>query len=173
MNQYTTMSIMPDRNQPISSSQDPLVRMANWFSKAVPNPEPRNVNSQIACHIEEFREMLTVLQGVCPDDYLGEPMRLANDVLAHLEKLIKTAPEHSALVIEDLNRVDLQDALSDQIVTSVGVSYMLDMDPVGAAAEVARSNDSKFDTDGNPIFNQTRKIMKGPDYSPPNLLPYV
>ena len=36
-------------------------------------------------------------------------------------------------------------------------------------AAVNRSNYSKFDKNGYPIFNEQGKVMKGPDYSPPDL----
>ena len=29
------------------------------------------------------------------------------------------------------------------------------------------------DTDGKPIFNAAGKTMKGPDFTPPNLWPYI
>lgn len=35
--------------------------------------------------------------------------------------------------------------------------------------EVHRSNMSKLDDNGNPIFREDGKILKGPHYSPPNL----
>jgi hypothetical protein len=38
-----------------------------------------------------------------------------------------------------------------------------------AVTAVNRSNYSKFDKNGYPIFNENGKIAKGPDYTPPNL----
>lgn len=38
-----------------------------------------------------------------------------------------------------------------------------------ALLEVHRSNMSKLGTDGRPVYRQDGKIMKGPNYSPPNL----
>ena len=77
----------------------------------------------------------------------------------------------NVMVISD--RVAFMDAIADQIVTSTGSGYTAAMDIEGGINEVARSNLSKFDRDGNPIFNSHGKIMKGPDYSPPNLHPFV
>ena len=36
-------------------------------------------------------------------------------------------------------------------------------------AEVQRSNMSKLGNDGKPIYNNEGKVMKGPNYSKPNL----
>ncbi len=39
-----------------------------------------------------------------------------------------------------------------------------------ALAEVHRSNMSKLDENGEPIYRADGKILKGPNYSPPNLM---
>jgi predicted HAD superfamily Cof-like phosphohydrolase len=69
-------------------------------------------------------------------------------------------------------RVELLDALCDQIVTAVGVAYMMGMDIEGALAEVNRSNWSKFEG-GVPVFNEQGKIAKGVEYTPPELSDYI
>ena len=40
-------------------------------------------------------------------------------------------------------------------------------------SEVQRSNMSKLDKNGKPIFNENGKVMKGPNYSEPNLKQYL
>ena len=50
---------------------------------------------------------------------------------------------------------------------------MHDMDVHGALQDVADSNDSKFDDNGMPIFNEQKKIIKGPNYVKPNLVDFV
>lgn len=48
------------------------------------------------------------------------------------------------------------------------------MDWEGALKEVNRSNYSKFDNEGKPIFLANGKIAKSSNYTPPNfLLPYL
>lgn len=69
-------------------------------------------------------------------------------------------------------RIGLLDALCDQIVTATGVGTFLGMNVPGAMDEVNRSNYSKF-VDGQPIFNENRKVMKGPNYTKPDLTPFV
>ena len=38
-----------------------------------------------------------------------------------------------------------------------------------ALDRVHKSNMSKLDEDGNPIFRKDGKVLKGPNYAPPNL----
>ena len=70
------------------------------------------------------------------------------------------------------SRRELLDALCDQIVTAVGVAYMLGMDIQGALNEVNRSNWSKF-VDGKAVFNEQGKIAKSENYTPPQLVEFV
>lgn len=50
---------------------------------------------------------------------------------------------------------------------------MLGADFDGAFTEVQRSNMSKLDEYGEPIYREDGKILKGPNFSEPNLLPYL
>jgi predicted HAD superfamily Cof-like phosphohydrolase len=72
-----------------------------------------------------------------------------------------------------LNRVAFLDSLCDQMVTTIGIAHMLQMDIAGGFEEVNQSNWSKFDEHGIPIFNENKKIMKGPNYRKPTLDPFV
>ena len=74
--------------------------------------------------------------------------------------------------VREEDRVELLDALCDQIVTATGIGTFLGMNVPGALSEVNRSNYSKF-VDGKPIFNENQKVMKGPDYTPPTLTPFI
>lgn len=94
----------------------------------------------------------------------------AQSALGKLSLLMKT--NHTAVFPEDANRLALLDALADQIVTATGVGTFLGMNVPGALAEVNRSNYSKFEN-GEPIFNENKKVMKGKDYTPPDLTPYI
>lgn len=139
-----------------------------WFQKAVPNPTYKNISTQIGCHLEEVVEMLDELVPTS-EQHTGV---LANAVnaLEALSKLMKE-DEH-ACRIPDTAMVHMLDALADQIVTATGVGTFLGMNVPGALAEVNRSNYSKFE-DGEPIFNENKKVMKGKDYTPPYLTPYI
>ena len=135
-----------------------------WFKAAKPNPSTADVCVQIGCHYEEVSEMGAAL---CDDDVACE--------LADTALLYKMNPNWCIGAIEELSadaRVELLDALCDQIVTAVGVAYMMGMDIEGALAEVNRSNWSKFEG-GVPVFNEQGKIAKGVEYTPPELSDYI
>lgn len=60
----------------------------------------------------------------------------------------------------------------DGILTFI-YSYTKDINFEGAFREVHRSNMSKLGTDGRPVRRLDGKILKGPNYSPPNLAPFT
>ena len=135
-----------------------------WFKAAKPNPSTADVCVQIGCHYEEVSEMGAAL---CDDDVACE--------LADTALLYKMNYNWYIGAIEELSadaRVELLDALCDQVVTAVGVAYMMGMDIEGALAEVNRSNWSKFEG-GVPVFNEQGKIAKGAEYTPPELSDYI
>ena len=133
-----------------------------WFKAAKPNPSTADACVQIGCHYEEVSEMSAALNDVEYD--------IADTALEYKMK-------HSLHLgaVEELSadaRVELLDALCDQIVTAVGAAYMMGMDIEGALAEVNRSNWSKFEG-GVPVFNEHGKIAKGVEYTPPELSDYI
>ena len=135
-----------------------------WFKAAKPNPSTADACVQIGCHYEEVSEMGAAL---CDDDVACE--------LADTALLYKMNHNWYIGAVEELSadaRVELLDALCDQIVTAVGVAYMMGMDIEGALAEVNRSNWSKFEG-GVPVFNGQGKIAKGAEYTPPELSDYI
>jgi predicted HAD superfamily Cof-like phosphohydrolase len=131
-----------------------------WHKRARPSPTAADFNVQLGCHFEEIEEMMRAIKG---SDYeLWEDVRLQILVLS---KLLKGG--HMAAQITD--RKELLDSLADQVVTGIGVGHCAGMKTAEAIAAVNRSNYSKFDKNGKPIFNEQGKVMKGPDYSPPDL----
>ena len=132
-----------------------------WFKAAKPNPSTADVCVQIGCHYEEVSEMSAAL---CDDDVAHE---LAATALAY--KMNRSG--YLGATSADA-RVELLDALCDQVVTAVGVAYMMGMDIEGALAEVNRSNWSKFEG-GVPVFNEHGKIVKCAEYTPPELSDYI
>lgn len=69
--------------------------------------------------------------------------------------------------------VGIADALADMIYVIYGTAlvYGIDLDEV--LAEVHRSNMSKLGEDGKPLRRHDGKILKGPNYSPPDLQPIL
>lgn len=148
---------------------DVLARTVAWFVAAVPVPTPKNFTTQLGVHFEEVREMIAELT---PRDMDTHNLLLdANIALQKLSDYLKQSPV--SVVVTETNRVRYLDAICDQMVTGAGCAHMSQMDVVGALAEVNRSNFSKFNINGNPIFNENMKVMKGPNYTEPDLTPFV
>lgn len=130
---------------------------AMWQREARPTPSQKDLCVAIGCHIEEAVEML---QAVAP----SRRVSMAVAVLTELADAWKSGAEQ----VEITNRKEMLDALADQIVTAVGIGHCAGMDVSRALDEVNRSNFSKF-VDGKPLFNDAGKVIKGPDYSAPDL----
>lgn len=77
-----------------------------------------------------------------------------------------------AFAVAQEQRLAVLDSLADQIVTATGIGVFLGMNVPGALDEVNRSNYSKFEN-GEPVFNENKKVMKGKDYTPPDLSKFI
>ena len=95
----------------------------------------------------------------------------------------KTMQLRYDLIKEELNELEqamkskdlkeIADALTDILYVTYGavVAYGIYLDKF--FKEVQRANMSKLGKDGKPIFNEKGKVMKGPNYSEPNLKQFV
>lgn len=138
-----------------------------WFQKAVPTPAKKNFNTQTGVHFEEVAEMMDALSG---DD--AESARRLNAIRKELH-LFATDMKAGTIQVSIKDPVEFLDAICDQNVTGIGTAHMANVHVVPGLQEVADSNDSKFDENGNPIFNEDMKIMKGPNYFKAKLEPYA
>jgi predicted HAD superfamily Cof-like phosphohydrolase len=75
--------------------------------------------------------------------------------------------------METQNLTEVADALTDilYVTYGAGCAYGINLDD--CFKEVQRANMSKLGDDGKPIFNDKGKVMKGPNYSKPNLKKFV
>lgn len=133
-----------------------------WFNKAKPEPTEKDLSTQIGVHLEEVAEMLRELGHDNPDISV-----LISKVAANVSSLGDVLKMNEGVIIP--NRVEFLDSLCDQIVTAVGSANLAKMDIIAGLNEVNRSNFSKFDDNGNPLLDINRKIIKGPNYSKPDL----
>ena len=65
--------------------------------------------------------------------------------------------------------VEVADALTDILYVTYGAGHSFGVDLDKCFDEVQRSNMSKLGDDGKPIYNESGKVMKGPDYFAPDL----
>ena len=71
--------------------------------------------------------------------------------------------------INNNNIKEVADALTDILYVTYGAGHAFGIDLDKCFDEVQRSNMSKLDKDGKPIYNEHGKVMKGPDYFKPDL----
>ena len=83
--------------------------------------------------------------------------------------LIKEELEEFQEALKDKNLVEVADALTDLLYVTYGAGHAFGFDLDKCFAEVQRSNMSKLGENGKPIFNEHGKVMKGPNFSKPNL----
>ena len=84
-------------------------------------------------------------------------------------ELIKEELEELKQAINDKDIKEVADALTDILYVTYGAGTAFGIDLDECFDEVHRSNMSKLDSDGNPIYNDIGKVMKGPNYFKPDL----
>lgn len=147
---------------------EPVECILAWFKAAKPNPTDKDVATQLGAHFEEVAEMMHAL-GIF-NSKSESVENISTDF--YLSKSIDKNSLGGDIQMPEGWKVKLLDALCDQIVTAVGVGYMLGFDVIGALNNVMESNHSKF-VDGKPQFNENGKIVKGPDYVAPSLEQFI
>ena len=75
--------------------------------------------------------------------------------------------------IKNDNIKEVADALTDILYVTYGAGHAFGIDLDKCFDEVQRSNMSKLDKDGKPIYNEHGKVMKGPDYFKPDLTKFT
>ena len=87
--------------------------------------------------------------------------------------LIKEELDELSVAIKDKDIIEVADALTDLLYVVYGAGHSFGIDLDKCFTEVQRSNLSKLDIDGKPIYNENGKVMKGPNYSKPNLKQFL
>ena len=84
--------------------------------------------------------------------------------------------EELSELTEAMNNKDLlevADALTDILYVTYGAGHAFGIDLDKCFDEVQNSNMSKLGENGEPIYNESGKIMKGPNYFKPDLSKFV
>jgi predicted HAD superfamily Cof-like phosphohydrolase len=134
-----------------------------WHHRCRPNPSEADFRVQLGCHFEEIAEMLETLSS--HDEAACNQLDRMQDACSMLANGLKAG----RFTVDITDREDFLDATADQIVTGIGAAYCAGMMPTEALRRVNSSNWSKFDENNKPIRNEHGKVIKGPNYQPPNL----
>ncbi len=87
--------------------------------------------------------------------------------------LIKEELEELTQAVNDKNLLEVADALTDILYVTYGAGHAFGIDLDKCFDEVQNSNMSKLGEDGKPIYNESGKVMKGPNYFKPDLLKFI
>ena len=87
--------------------------------------------------------------------------------------LIVEELEELKIAIENKDLLEVVDALTDILYVTYGAGHAFGIDLDKCFEEVHKSNMSKLDEAGKPIYSESGKVMKGPKYFKPNLSKFV
>lgn len=144
-----------------------LESIKGWFKVAKPNPTEKDKATQIGAHFKEVSEMMWALScnNIANKIYeVSEEFYACNAIDKDIDGKFIELPKNW--------EIDLFNSLCYQIITAIGVGYMMGFDMVGALDEVNKSNWSKF-KDGAPVFDENGKIAKTDGYFKPDLAKFL
>jgi len=112
--------------------------------------------------MEKFGQMVRTKPQFPNDKTMQLRLDLIKEELSELEEAMKTK-----------NLKEVADALTDILYVTYGAGYAYGIDLDQCFKEVQRANMSKLGEDGKPIYNDQGKVMKGPNYTKPDLSKFV
>jgi len=87
--------------------------------------------------------------------------------------LIKEELDELQEAMENNDLLEVADALTDILYVTYGAGHAFGIDLDKCFDEVQNSNISKLGENGEPIYNESGKVMKGPNYFKPDLSKFV
>ena len=87
--------------------------------------------------------------------------------------LIKEELQELTEAMDNKDLLEVADALTDILYVTYGAGHAFGIDLDKCFEEVQNSNMSKLGENGEPIYNESGKVMKGPSYFKPDLSKFV
>ena len=87
--------------------------------------------------------------------------------------LIKEELDELQEAMKNNDLLEVADALTDILYVTYGAGHAFGINLDKCFDEVQNSNMSKLDENGEPIYNESGKVMKGPNYFKPDLSKFV
>ena len=87
--------------------------------------------------------------------------------------LIKEELDELKEAMDNKDLLEVADALTDILFVTYGAGHAFGIDLDKCFDEVQNSNMSKLGENGEPIYNELGKVMKGPNYFKPDLSKFV
>ena len=107
--------------------------------------------------MQKFKQEVKSKPSFPDDNIIKLRINLIKEELLELEEALK-----------EKNIEETADALTDILYVTYGAGHAFGIDLDKCFDEVQKSNMSKLDKFGNPIYNDQGKVMKGPLYFKPN-----
>ena len=87
--------------------------------------------------------------------------------------LIKEELEELTQAMDNKDLLEVADALTDILYVTYGAGHAFGINLDKCFEEVQNSNMSKLGENGKPIYNDSGKVMKGPNYFKPDLSKFI
>ena len=87
--------------------------------------------------------------------------------------LIKEELDELKEAMDNNDLLEIADALTDILYVTYGAGHAFGINLDKCFDEVQNSNMSKLSENGEPIYNESGKVMKGPNYFKPDLTKFV
>ena len=107
--------------------------------------------------MQKFKQEVKSKPSFPSDNIIKLRINLIKEELLELEEALK-----------EKNIEETADALTDILYVTYGAGHAFGIDLDKCFDEVQKSNMSKLDKFGNPIYNDQGKVMKGPSYFKPD-----
>tara|TARA_Y100001935_G_C17271758_1_gene492336 strand:+ start:139 stop:510 length:372 start_codon:yes stop_codon:yes gene_type:complete len=99
---------------------------------------------------------------------------LSSDKINNLRiSLIEEELDELKNAINQKNLLEVADALTDLLYVTYGAGHAFGINLDKCFDEVQKSNMSKLDSNGKPIYSEKGKVLKGPNYFKPNLSDFL
>ena len=117
---------------------------------------------KVKIFMETFEQEVKSKSSLSSDKINSLRLSLIQEELDELNKAIK-----------DKDIVEVADALTDILYVTYGAGHAFGIDLDQCFNEVQNSNMSKLGENGKPIYNESGKVMKGPNYFKPDLNKFI
>lgn len=126
---------------------------------------------------EETKELTEAYEAkVLSDENLGNIFKEMADLIYVVAHFYNVMPVYAPEVVDAETNQEVQDILdaAADIVTKVSQKLQIPLPLILMAYEIVHlSNMSKLDENGKPVRREDGKIMKGPNYKAPDMMPVV
>ena len=117
---------------------------------------------KVGLFMKTFGQEVKTRPGLSSEKINNLRISLINEELEEFKEAIKN---------NDLKEV--ADALTDILYVTYGAGHAFGIDLDKCFDEVQKSNMSKLGNDGNPIYDDNGKVLKGPKYFKPDLTKFI